>query len=744
MEGSIPVYMDDEMDVIDRGLEPFRVHFCFYLLNLKVPTHLRGKVIILCCERKGHMAMIEKPVHIEPSADETQINQVLELYSTMARREKIDAEILSSHDPVINGEPIPSFETVMARITLRNENPKGAVLDCVSLNLATFISGRHSITRLELSLQLGGKLAISIDAKIVSDDLIAKKCTTTETTFVNNVDFGASEAKLNSGGSNPVVQESESNKKIGSGCNNTEIAPPTRNVSYSTESTAKSVSDTDGDGHEDDKLFSSCTTNGEQDNLTEISTRIEDKESAHQDNMQAGKPSFWREVASWSVGEEYSTQYSGGIWRETPRLSELGGSQKLVMWSIEGPSDDGNEEDDVQECSESAPKRKHNSMTISCSKPGPPARVGKLSPMQKCILAPKIPAKPTVIPLGAPISLLRSSVLAASKFLVHEFKFVDEPLLSDSDEEEEEEEDKEEEDEDEDEEDDTEREEESSDNDDKDEEEDGDNKGEKAREEDEADDGKRECDENASLSKSATPEQNMDEECLEQPDQQFSTVYSSKASKSGDSSESGESDRVGAYHDTRNENLEGEREEEEAFQGSLRGDGHEQSSEFMFQIREMEKCIFELREELRSALIENRKLRSELEKAKSENLEQDASREDIGCKDCYGNEDDKCLIGELKQQLRVERDKNVRCQLEQERLLGVILALKSELDRETTAGDLKKNIQVIEDRLEKKLRECEILGGDAHENGRSTGAEVAERTLKGKQGKNFFLWSGKG
>lgn len=744
--------MDGETDAIDRGLQPLRIRFVIHILSIKVPAHLQGKKIVLSCERKGQTTVTENPVHVASSVDDIQVNQVLELYLTVARREKIGAEASNSHDPVVSSESIPGFETIMARITLRNESMKGAVLDCVPLNLANFIPGGHFITKSELSLRLGGKLSISVEAEIEDEDFLGKDCEKTGTPFAKDEDVCASVAKSNSSDTSSAVQKSASKKSFGSCCNTTEITPPDAGVSLSTESTARPISGAGSNERHNEKLFSSCTTNGEQDNLVELSATNEDTVIVQKEHTQAGKiAGLWRGVFSWNAEKEYSTQYSRGTWKETPRLLELDGPQKLILWSIEGPSDDTDEQEGAEEGDGPRLKRKHKSMTVSCSKPGPPAKVGKLSPMQKCILAPKVPVQPMTIPLGAPISLLRSSVLAASKFLVHEIKYVDEPLLSDSEEEEGENEEDEEEDEDEDEDEGDDKggeEEEEDDEDDEDENEEDENEedekstddeNKKVEEEREKEEDNNERNESENLFTIVRLDQSSREENMHALDKQLSALRLSQPSESCENSKDEESDEARTDHETDEEILTGERNVDEGFDTSIGSNGPEQPDESTFQVCELEKCIFQLREELESVLIENEKLRSELGEGRGENSRHDVSRENVLCKDCCGSGDDKRLIGDLKRQLRAERDKNIRCRLEQERLLQVILTLTSELDREVGSRDFKKNNHRIDDPSGRKLGESEKMDRIASKSDSPIGIKIAERTSKGKHGKKCLF-----
>lgn len=698
MEGFTEVHLKAEREIIDRGLKPFRTHFCVHLLALRVPKHLRNKSIALCLERKEQLVAIPNPILVGPSAVDIQVNQDLDLYLTMAGREKVDAKILKAGEPVVDGEPLPEFETVMARLTFRSKDAWGAVLDCTSINLADFILGKHSTTKLELPLHLEGRLMVSVEARIVTSLSFAKSCHEIETINPPN-DNGENrnrETQLVSGSS--ALKEASSSDTLRSYCDKAH-SNATEASSLSKQPILRSgLGRNCGDLQAG--LFSSCSVNSEHEIGTEEGINDKNKEYEQPGNQKVKEVNFRNVTSSWDFGKEYITQYSRGIWREKPHVSELDGPEKLIFWSIEGPDEDTSDEaEDTDEEGGLLPKRKHTSMTLSSSKPGPPARVGKLSPMQKRILTPKNPKSAVVIPLGAPIRLVRASALVASRYLVYEVKYVDEPLLSESEGESDDEDDDGEENEDEDDDDDDHIEDES--------EEENENSGD-GQESDRSG-----TDEDDSAFKSIELEHSPKRENSSGSDKNSLSTKSLQTSLSNLNVVNRGCEKQSSCARSGEEDFLQKENAKEKQKGSISDAGDERIVELKFQILEMEKHIFQLREELRSVSSENDRLRSHIKGRKDENL----AGTDLGkkfieingrCDEIKGG----CLVDELRRQLKIERNKSIQCQLEHERLLEVILTLTSELDQQMDSGLLWNKMQGINSKL--RTVHIEFGGENSH------------------------------
>lgn len=143
-------------------------------------------------------------------------------------------------------------------------------------------------------------------------------------------------------------------------------------------------------------------------------------------------------------GAPHSTRYSKGIWTEKPRITHLHSPQPLRLWTINGPDEsrDDDEEQQIVYMDDNVLVYTKNIQMLRAQweilnqRPGPPASVGKLSPLQKFQISVAHPVKPfnhAVIPLGNPLSLSRSCVVSVSGMInTHGRTVPDPPALSES------------------------------------------------------------------------------------------------------------------------------------------------------------------------------------------------------------------------------------------------------------------------------------------------------------------------
>lgn len=712
MTGFTNLHAEAERDITERGLEPYRVRFILHLHEVKAPRHLRNKTVVIACERKRQIAVTQPKRRAEESGNEILVNENIDLYLVLARRENCAGQDLTDAKPDgSDASPLSGFEPVMAQITLRQGDLNGTVLDCVSLNLAKYVTGRHSLSRTELVLQLGGTLEITVEAQIFDQK------TQVETSLVNEDDSlshaGASSSEEEQANSPPQELDTAG------------LQPETESI-FAELQTDQSASDDDKSGensntgslsdkddlelpiaddlkvhsskhaYSESRLLSSCTADTD---CAAQKANHEDEvseEHAPEEEDEGDKVDI-RKLSHRQPGGEYSTVYSGGTWIEDASIVEVETPRKLIFWRIHGP--DEYESDDEDSDSEGLPK-KHNAMTVSSTKPGRPAQTGKLSALQKSVMMLEKPAPPNVIELGGPISLVKSTVLAATKFLVHDVQYIDEPPLSDSD----------------------------SKNEDEEEDEDIDDEGDCSSSSDKSS-------EISNLGSKLESIQSGKVRHLDDfenvPDYPWGDV---QCNSGGDGTDESEISKVPSMGDAEEDRI----------------------GELTFQLREMEKYIRQLQDELKISLRDNANLSSKLGevqdvqsssgetarkasiKSQASEAETDSENKTDGRKQSESsdistvsvNKGTKEYIEMLRKELEAEQQKNMASQKEHLRLLEVIGKLNSELDREPGAADLVKelteaNLQLATERVERQKLESTV--GILRGKGKTKDAKGAKR-----------------
>lgn len=149
---------------------------------------------------------------------------------------------------------------------------------------------------------------------------------------------------------------------------------------------------------------------------------------------------------------QHSIVYSEGVHQEIPVWMDLPTRRRLTFWMVDGPCEDEVEEDDddssCEEYVESrrkAPKKRRQSskqnaaqlqsfVLFSCTKPGPPARVGKISPLQKTVMFPcpgrentNTSVLPDYIQLGRPKNLKHLATENSASLMECDLKFIEDP-----------------------------------------------------------------------------------------------------------------------------------------------------------------------------------------------------------------------------------------------------------------------------------------------------------------------------
>lgn len=449
MPGFTDGHLEAERDITERGLVPFRTRFTLHLHKVKAPRHLRDKTIVIACERKKQVAVSPPKRKCEETGDDIVVNEKIYIYLVLARRgNRCDGDYFSNTLNAPSGPSVPGFETAMAQITLRHKNIDGIVLDCVSLNLAKFVTRHHSLSRTELDLQLGGTLEITVEAQIFDQKTQEGNPEAEEDApNINEIyckddaldildirpapesvlpEVSTGKCALESDENSSDDEKSEDGSNAVSWPDDDGVEPPPEN---------ETKVNFDNRFADEDCSISRCTSDiqcvGQNaDQKHEVTEEHEDPNEDDEYDDGGGTGSFFNRKFTRKPGEEYTTIYLGGTWVEDATIVEVETPRKMIFWSIQGPEEYESDDDSDDEGS----PKKHNVMTVSTIKPGPAATPGKMSSLQKSVMRLEKPDPSAIIELGAPISLTKSTVLAATKLLVHDVQYVDEPLLSDSEE----------------------------------------------------------------------------------------------------------------------------------------------------------------------------------------------------------------------------------------------------------------------------------------------------------------------
>lgn len=149
-------------------------------------------------------------------------------------------------------------------------------------------------------------------------------------------------------------------------------------------------------------------------------------------------------------GEEHQTVCSEGVYQERPVIMDLPTTRRLTFWMIDGP-EEGEDDDDDESTDDEEFKtrklgksrnngRKRNAAQLtsfvlfSCTEPGPPARVGLISPLQKTVIFPCVgeenensEAALDYVSLAKPSELRNPATEACVGFAERDLKFIDDP-----------------------------------------------------------------------------------------------------------------------------------------------------------------------------------------------------------------------------------------------------------------------------------------------------------------------------
>lgn len=362
---------------------------------------------------------------------------------------------LEEESLVENGEPLAGFETVVARFTLRKNGPNGGVVDCANLNLCNFVAGQRTKASNDLPLQLGGSMSLSITSKVCFDEVdtededyhesksSSEMADSDKTSFssgkiLEDVDSAGVDSKYTGTNSQNKSLECHVTDELRSKSLVSLPSVPEPPIdSYSQQPKASSRK-----SHlQALRLSSVCTSDSDCDSMQKKEeggsrTYSEGAELNDGDEQESGP--LQRVKTSKISLPEQETVCDEGIWRETPTLTRVDSPNRLVFWNMQGPDEsDSDDEESEGEGTEmpTKPKKvhKHSRMVVTTTKPGPPAKVGKISPLQKSCMKLETPATTAqVMPLGAPVSRKNSRVVQKKKLVANDVRYIDEPSLSTS------------------------------------------------------------------------------------------------------------------------------------------------------------------------------------------------------------------------------------------------------------------------------------------------------------------------
>jgi hypothetical protein len=478
-----------------RGLTPFRFRLELFASYVEQMFHSQTP-IVLSCERRGTIIATSPAAPIS-GMRRTLFEDGIVLDLLVFRRDGFDPRELDAKQLVTNSEPLPGFDPIMARLTIREESARGAVCDVAAIDLAKFIVGAHGLVEQKVELQLGSLVSL----RVVSDlhGSTAEKLPSSYESDVSEQPCGGDDAPgvvdgpgaLGADGQSPgnAAEASEAQGpelKVGTRVaakSPTSVVPGAdeleRQSSIRSRVDASGASSGGGEESRSDLEFELGA--GEEDSGSpapasgETLLRVEDgpargpaRERKERGPGSAASVStasdggtltddgdnnrillsdhpFAPLVSSRTQSEAYSCVLVEGPWIECPVITEVRSPLPIYVWSIQGPEEmDPDDEEDMMDLGDGTMVPKRNIAKLqaaaSCSstKHGQPTLPGHMSPLQRTYLKPTQTRAALHVALGKPPRQSKCTVLAASKRAEKRFIQIDEPDMSDSDDEDEE------------------------------------------------------------------------------------------------------------------------------------------------------------------------------------------------------------------------------------------------------------------------------------------------------------------
>lgn len=117
--------------------------------------------MVVSCERRG--AVFATPPGCPISGSKRALFDASIRVDVLVFRSEIEGKAhLETSDLITNGNPLSGFEPVRARLTLREMEEGGDVIDVASLNLAKYITGAHGSVTETVELQLGSVVELQV------------------------------------------------------------------------------------------------------------------------------------------------------------------------------------------------------------------------------------------------------------------------------------------------------------------------------------------------------------------------------------------------------------------------------------------------------------------------------------------------------------------------------------------------------------------------------------------------------
>jgi hypothetical protein len=117
--------------------------------------------LVLTFERRGKAIATKSATSLDGS-QRIPLNDTINLDLLLLRDASYDDDFISETKTTTSTVPLPGFEPVIVRVSVRESSAHGKVRDCAAINLAKFATGAHGLTVDTIILQLGSQLSMSV------------------------------------------------------------------------------------------------------------------------------------------------------------------------------------------------------------------------------------------------------------------------------------------------------------------------------------------------------------------------------------------------------------------------------------------------------------------------------------------------------------------------------------------------------------------------------------------------------
>lgn len=154
-----------------RGMLPLR-----FRLEMKVTYAERGEKfnapIVASCERRGAI-FATSPCDLREASQRVLFSDSIRLNMVVFRKETEDGSDLKIAEIVSNGKKLSGVEPVRARLTLREIEEGGVVVDVAAIDLANYIVGAHGLVKETIELQLGSVIELQVTSDLEGSSDVA-------------------------------------------------------------------------------------------------------------------------------------------------------------------------------------------------------------------------------------------------------------------------------------------------------------------------------------------------------------------------------------------------------------------------------------------------------------------------------------------------------------------------------------------------------------------------------------------